>query len=112
MAHTSAAARSGPYVASGHIKSGLPTTIDKMIPDAMKACLTGWKEDCMEKKKFTGITSKSYDEKYLRDSLLHSYIHAATTISTISGLNMTASNTLNYLVSGAVFAMLVTNTTQ
>ena len=56
--------------------------------------------------KFTVITSKSYDERYLRDSLLHSYIRAATTISrhlAISRLDMTASNTLNYLVSDAVF---------
>ena len=67
------------------------------------------------KKKFSVITSKSYDERYLRDTLLHSYIRADKTISrhlAISGLAVTASNTLNYLVSDAVFTMLATNTTQ
>ena len=33
-----------PYIASGNIKSGLPTSIDKYIPDSMKASLTGWED--------------------------------------------------------------------
>ena len=41
-----------PYIASGHILTHLSATVYKMIPDAMKACTTGWKQESTKKRKF------------------------------------------------------------
>ena len=104
-----------PYVASGHIKSGLPSAIDKMIPDAMKACTTGWKEKSLEETKFVVFSEEQYKDKYHRDGLISSYTHAADSIArhlqSVS-LDVNAANTLNYLVSNPVFENISQYTTQ
>ena len=51
-----------PYIPSGPIKSSLPSATDKMIPDDMKACATGWKEVSMEKTKFLLCTEDQYKD--------------------------------------------------
>ena len=98
-----------PYIATGRIKSGLPSIIDKFIPDAMKACLTGWKETPMQEKKFVILTAKKYQDKYMRQGLIDSYIHATDLMSAnliSAGLDVTAENTVQYLVSDRVFSDL------
>lgn len=73
-----------PYIAKGKINSGLPSTIDKAIPDAIKACTTGWKEDkTLKKRKFDVYT----EEEYMHEEMGHSisdtdtYIHAAESMA-------------------------------
>ena len=70
-----------PYIPSGPIKSSLPFATDKMIPYAMGACTTGWKDVSMEKAEFVLCKEDQYKEKYTRDGLVDSYIYAADSMS-------------------------------
>ena len=86
-----------PYIASGNIKSGLPYALDKMIPDAMKACTTGWIEVPMQEQKFVIFTDEEYSDKYLRNGLIDSYLHTTDSISrhlVDAGLNVNVHNTV------------------
>ena len=71
-------------IAKGKINSGLPSTIDKAIPDAIKACTTGWKEDKTLKKRKFGVYT---EEEYMHEEMGHSisdtdtYIHAAESMA-------------------------------
>ena len=70
-----------PYIPSGPIKSSLPSATDKMIPDAMDACTTGWKDVSMEKAEFVLCKEDQYKDKYTQDGLVDSYIYVAGSMS-------------------------------
>ena len=61
------------YVANCNIDIGAPPAVDKCIPDAFKACKTGWKE--MQVPKFDIVSLEEYENKYACGSLADSYLH-------------------------------------
>ena len=104
-----------PYIASGHIRTHLSATVDKMIPDAMKACTTGWKQESTKKRKFEVFTEEEYRDKYMRHSISDSYIHVSNVTASLleqSGLAVNAANTIEYLISDRVFTDIATYTSQ
>lgn len=102
------------YIAKGKIDSGLPTTIDNAIPDAIKACTTGWKEESLKKRKFDVLTEEEYDDEYMGRAIADSYKHAAKSMaSTLSytAQDMNAANTVSHLTE-TVFADIRNYTSQ
>ena len=82
-----------------------------MIPNAMKACTTGWKRVPTKKRKFDVFTEDEYRHQYMRHSLADSYVHAADVIErnlNESGQEINAANTVEYLVSERVFSDIAT----
>lgn len=104
----------GPYIANGPIKSHLPSTLDKSIPDAMKACTTGWKPQSLGKRKYEVYKEREYDEKHM-GGLLDSYIFVAESTERHLrelGLDNNPANTVANLISDEVFAYIAHHTTQ
>ena len=110
----SALVHSGPYIATGPIKSPLPSSLDKSLPDAMKACATGWKPQSLGKRKYEVYDEREYDEKYM-GGLLDSYIFVAESTERHLrelGMDNNPANTVANLISDEVFAYIAHHTTQ
>ena len=105
-----------PYIAKGKINSGLPTTIDNAVPDAIKACTTGWKEDqSLKKRKIDVYTEEEYNDEHMGRGVADSYVHAAKSVAhTLShtAQDMNAANTVSHLISETVFADIRSYTSQ
>ena len=98
-----------PYVASGQIKSGLPSVINKYIPNQIKACTTRWKEVNLAEVRFDILTDAEFNDKYNRDSIEEAYNHAATSLEDAlqhAGLEASKASALDLLVSEEVFCKL------
>lgn len=84
-------------------------TINKFVPDSLKACTIGWNESNLADAKFNIITREEYEDKYTRSCLKESYVYVAEVMEKSlqnAGCAINAVNALDFLVSEEVFVII------
>jgi len=102
-------------VASTHIQSSAPSHIDKLIPNAFKACDTGWEERDITDMSYTITSEEDYVQEHLADCLLDTYNYVATSMDSrlnSKDLEVNAVNAFNELIQASTFEEIASHTTE
>ena len=107
--------KQGSSIASGKITSSALPHIDKLIPDAFKACTTGWVEKDISTSAYTIVSEDHFVEKYLGQGLVETYEHIAKSMGQhlrTKGQECNAVNALNALIQLSTFEDIASYTTE
>jgi len=107
--------KQGSSIASGKITSSALPHIDKLIPDAFKACTTGWVEKDITTSAYTIVSEDDFVEKYLGHGLVETYEHIAKSMGQhlrTKGQECNAVNALNALIQLSTFEDIASHTTE